>query len=96
MVTDSRVFGLFDKRSGELKLMNQPVKKKLGFNNDMDGGPVIWPAYISTNDELVSFIHPEEFIEYYDKIPHPSAGLTEIANKIEWDDNPIIIITKLK
>ena len=96
MVTDSRVFGLFDKRTGELKLMSQPIKKKLGFKNDIDGGPVIWPAYISTNDELVSFIQPEEFMEYYNNITNPSAELTEIANKIELDDNPIIIITKLK
>ena len=46
-------------------------------------GPVIWPASISANDELISFIQPEEFMEYYDKIPHPSAELTELANKIE-------------
>jgi len=96
MVTDYRVFGLFDKRTGELKLMNQPIKGKLGFYNDIDGGPVIWPEYISSNDELVSTIQPEEFMEYYNKIQNPSAALKEIANKIELDDNPIIIITKLK
>ena len=94
--TDYRVFGLFDKRTGKLKLMNQPVKKKMGFKNDLDCGPVIWPSYISTNDELVSFIQPEEFMEYYDNIANPSAELMEIANKIELDDNPIVIITKLK
>ena len=94
--TDYRVFGLFDKRIGKLKLMNQPVKQKLGFKNDLDNGPVIWPNYITTNDELVSFIHPEEFMEYYDIITNPTAELMEIANKIVMDDNPIVIITQLK
>jgi hypothetical protein len=96
MVTDYRVFGLFDKRTGKLKLMNQTIKKKLGFNNDIDGGPVIWPSYISSNDELVSFVDPEEFMEYYSQIKNPSAELREIANKIVYDDNPIVIVAKLK
>ena len=95
MVTDYRVFGLFDKRTGELKLMNQPIKEKLGFKNDIDGGPVIWPKYISSNDELVSTIQPEEFMEYYNNIQSPSAELKKIADKLEIDDNPIVIITKL-
>ena len=96
MVTDYRVFGLFDKRTGELKLMNQPIKTKLGFKNNLDGGPVIWPKYISSNDELVSTIQPEEFMEYYNKIQSPSAELKKIADKLEIDDNPIVIIAKLK
>jgi hypothetical protein len=96
MVPEYRVFGLFDKRTGELKLMNQPIRKKLGFNNDIDRGPVIWPTYISSKDELVSFVHPEEFLEYYYNIIDPSAELTEIAKKLKSDDNPVVIIAKLK
>jgi len=94
--TDYRVFGIFDKRTGQLKLMNQPIKKKLGFRNDIDGGPVIWPAYISSNDELISTIQPEEFMDYYSRIMNPSAELRKIAEQIEFDDNPIVIVTKLK
>ena len=96
MVTNYQVFGLFDKRTGELKLMNQPIKRKLGFKNDLDGGPVIWPKYISSNDELVSTIQPEEFMEYYNNIKNPSAELKEIADKIDIYDNPIVIVAKLK
>ena len=90
------VYGVFDKRTGELTLMYQPIKEKFGFNNDIDGGPVIWPEYISSNDELVSYIQPEEFMEYYNKIQNPSAELKEIADKLEIDDNPIVIVAKLK
>jgi len=94
--TQTDVRGIFDKRTGKLALMRQPVKGKFGFKNDIDGGPVIWPDYISTNNELVTMIQPSEFMEYYDKITNPSAELTEIAHRIEWDDNPIVIVAKLK
>jgi len=87
---------VFDKRTGKLTLMLQPVKGKFGFNNDIDGGPVIWPLYISSENELVSVINPEEFMEYYAINKNPSAELTELANKLKLDDNPIVIIAKLK
>ena len=95
-VTNSYVYGVFDKRTGELTFMRQPIKEKLGFKNDIDNGPVIWPKYISSNDELVSTIQPEEFMEYYNKIQNPSAALKEIADRLEIDDNPIVIVAKLK
>lgn len=94
--TNSIVYGLFDKRTGKLTLMRQPQKGKLGLKNDVDNGPVIWPSYITPNDELVSLISPEEFMEYYENNPNPSAELTEVANKLELDDNPIVIVAKLK
>ena len=93
---NTNVNGIFDKRTGKLTLMLQPIKGKLGFKNDIDGGPVLWPKYISSNNELVTYIQPIEFMEYYAKIENPSAELTAIANKIKWDDNPIVIVAKLK
>lgn len=90
------VYGIFDKRTGEFVLMRQPVKGKLGLKNDVDNGPIIWPSYITPNDELVSLISPEEFMEYYENNPNPSAELTGVANRLELDDNPIVIVAKLK
>ena len=65
--TNYTVCGVFDKRTGKLKLMNQPIERKLGFKNDIDNGPVIWPHYISSNNELVSYIQPEEFMDIMKK-----------------------------
>jgi hypothetical protein len=90
------VHGVFDKRTGELTLMRQPVKGKLGFRNDIDNGPVIFPHYISSNNELVTYIQPEEFMDYYARISNPSAALKEIADRLRIDDNPIVIVAKLK
>ena len=41
--------------------MKQPIKGELGFCNDVDGGLVIWPQYISTNDEIVTSISADAF-----------------------------------
>ena len=90
------VYGVFDKNSGELALMKQPIKGKLGFKNDVDNGPVIWPHYISSNNELVTYISVEEFLEYYDKVENPSPQMAEIAKNAKIDDNLIVIIAKLK
>ena len=90
------VYSVFDKRTGVLTLMRQPIKGNLGFKNDIDNGPIIFPHYISSNNELVTFIQPEEFMEYYNKTQNPSAELKKIADKLQIDDNPIIIVAKLK
>ena len=95
-VFNTKVHGVFDKTSGELILMRQPIKGKFGFKNDIDNGPVIWPNYISSNNELVSYVNAEEFLEYYDNIDNPAPQMTEIAKNLSWNDNPIVIIAKLK
>ncbi len=96
IVTNSMVFGLFDKNTKTLNLMNQPIKRKLGLKNDIDGGPVIWPLYISTNDELVTSVSSDDFLEYFDQIENPTPELVHIAKQVKSDDNPIIVIAKLK
>lgn len=94
--TNTSVYSLFDKSTGELILMNQPEKGKLGFKNDIDNGPVIWPSYISSNNEIVACISAEDFLEHYEKMKTPTPRISEIAKKIKEDDNPILAIVKLK
>ena len=94
--TNSDVCGIFDKSTGRLTLMRQPIKTKLGLNNDIDGGPVIWPQYISSNNELVTYVSAEEFLDYYAKIEKPTPQMMEVSKGITVDDNPIVIIVKLK
>ena len=90
------VYGVFDKRTGDLTLMRQPIKGKLGFKNDIDNGPVFFPHYISSKNELVTYISAEDFLDYYDKIENPTPKMTEVAKNINLDDNEIVIIAKLK
>ena len=93
---NSNVCGVFDKSLGKLTLMRQPIKEKLGFKNDIDNGPVLWPHYISSNNELVTYITAEEFFEYYGKIEKPTPQMIELSKRIAIDDNPIAIVAKLK
>ena len=93
---NKNTYGVFDKFTGELILMGQPIKGKLGFKNDLDNGPVIWPHYISSNNELVTYISAEDFLEYYSKIENPTPQMTEIAKNVKPDDNEIVIVVKLK
>ena len=76
--------------------MRQPEKGKFGFKNDVDNGPVIWPHSISSNNELVTYISVDEFMEYYEKNENPTPQLKTIAEKVNFDDNQIVIIAKLK
>jgi len=62
--------------------MKQPIKGKLGFNNDIDGGPVVWPHYVSSNNELVTYISTEEFLDYFDKIENPTPQMIEISKRL--------------
>ena len=91
------VYGVFDKRTGALALMRQPIKGILGFKNDIDDLlPVFWPKYISPNNEMVTNISAEEFLNYYKKVENPTLQMTEIAKNIKWDDNDIVVVVKLK
>ncbi len=92
----SDVYSVFDKQTGKLILMNQPTKGKLGFKNDIDNGPAIWPKYISSKNEMVACISVDDFMEAYAKIENPTLQLTEVAKKVAMEDNPILAIVKLK
>ena len=91
------VLALFNKDTGKLVLMNQPVKHKyLGFRNDLDGGPAFWPKYISSKDEMVTWFMAEEFLEIYGQLPNPSPELKAVAEKLDPDDNPVLMVVQLK
>ena len=94
--TNNSVYGVFHKSTGKLILMQQPIKGKLGFKNDFDNGPVLWPHYISSNNELVTHMSAEDFLDYVDKMEKPTPQMIELSNRISVDDNPIVIIAKLK
>lgn len=91
------VFGLFNKSTGKLTLLNQPVKHKyLGFRNDLDGGPCFWPIYISPDEEMVTWFSADKFLEIYETLPNPSPELKALAEKLIPDDNPVLMIVQLK
>lgn len=91
------VYGLFDKETGNLTFLNQPVKHKyLGFKNDLDGGPCFWPKYVSSDDKMISWWLAEDFLEIYEQLENPSPALKEMAEKLTPEDNPVLMVVTLK
>jgi len=94
--TNFNVYGVFNKKTGELKLLNQPEKGKQGFKNDLDGSMVFWPNYISSDGKMVSFCDAQDFLDYYESLEDPSPEIKRLAANLSSDSNPIIVIANLK
>lgn len=91
------VYGLFDKKTGDLTLLNQPVKHKyLGFKNDLDGGPCFWPKYVSSDEKMVTWWNAEDFLSIYEQLENPSPELKKLAEKLTPEDNPVLMVVTLK
>lgn len=89
------VCGIFNKENGELTLMKEPVKGKLGFKNDIDTGLVFWPYSQCFDNSLVSMYSADKFKSFADSSVS-SANVKEIAARLDENDNPVVVIVKLK
>jgi len=76
-----------------------------GLINDLDAGPNIWPRTVKDDNIIVSWIDAFKFKEYIasdafknstPKYPEKKQELERLANSIHEDDNPIIILIKVK
>ena len=95
---------IFDKRKGQVFIMQKEQNLK-GFYNDIDGGMPFLPAYINGKQELVSFLYPYEIKEiltneYFARknILDEAANLRlkEMIMRLQEDDNPVVVIARLK
>lgn len=85
----------FKKKSGEFTFLSQPEKNMLGFIDDLEGGPPVWPYYVSEDNYMIASISAYEFKEYIisNNVSEKYRTITESINE---SDNPIIIKVKLK
>lgn len=91
------VYALFEKETGNLTFLNQPVKHKyLGFKNDLDGGPCFWPEYVSSDEKMVTWWNAEDFLSIYEQLENPSPELKKLAEKLTPEDNPVLMVVTLK
>jgi len=89
------VVAIYDKNKSELILMNQPVKGKMGFKDDIEGGPVFWPRTVSTQEYLVAAHTAVAFMEFAEK-SDCSGKIKDMAAGLNENDNPVIALVKLK
>ncbi len=88
-------YGLFNKNTGEVTLMNQPVKGKKGFKEDFENGPTFWPKTISSQDYLVAAYTAVEFMDFAEN-NNCSGKIKELAAGLNENDNPVVALVKLK
>lgn len=88
-------YGLFNKNTSEVTLMNQPVKGKKGFMEDFENGPTFWPKTISSQEYLVAAYTAVEFMDFAEN-NNCSEKIKELAAGLNENDNPVVALVKLK
>ena len=102
--TDGRVFGIYD-IAQNVNILLDTHQQQRGFINDMDGGLSFFPRHYAGNGEVIDIWTPEDMLEILTEeyfaaktISDPEAHqrLREILRNLVWDDNPVVVIARLK
>jgi hypothetical protein len=84
--------GYYDKESQQVYISSAPDLEKPGYV--ITGIPVRFnPISINKNKKMIARIDPAELIKYKDRI---ASKYKHLFQNIQEDDNPIVIIAKLK
>ncbi|MHC1779762.1 MAG: 6-bladed beta-propeller [Bacteroidales bacterium] len=88
-------YGLFNKKTGEFTLLNQPVKGIPGFRDDILKGPPVVVHHLSGDNTGSQMILATDFKEYVSK-NSTSPQLKKIADNLKDEDNPVIALIKVR
>ena len=98
--------GIYDMANNKTRLLEtDPVSRLTGLINDIDGGFSFWPKYYSSANELIDVLQvyamkeiltEKYFAAHEIKDPQAHQKLKELLKNLEFDDNPVIVIAKLK
>jgi len=76
-----------------------------GLENDYDGGINLVPEYKVGDSMLISWLYPYEIMNYVSsktfkssnpKYPDKKKELEKLANSLDENDNPVLMLLKLK
>jgi hypothetical protein len=91
---NGKQFGVWDKKAEKFYRVFDESFGAYGFSDDIMGGIPFVPTY-TTGSYLVSYIHAVKFIESSKNFGKDN-DFKEIVSKIKEEDNPILIIGKIK
>ena len=86
--TNTTVNAIYNKRSGELSLLNQPIPRTLGLKNNINNGATFWPKSITEKQELISWHNALDLITLAEE---GKIDQSIVAN-LKEDDNPVVVI----
>lgn len=100
------VAGIYDAVNKTTRLLDtDPFTHMDGMINDLDGGLSFWPKYYSSDNELIDIWRAVDMKEYLTdayfatheiKDPKAHQKLKELLQKLDEEDNPVIVVGKYK
>jgi len=94
-ITHSLACSIFDKKSGEFSFIDPCDLNEFGIIDDIYGGPAFWPMYISKDDYMINIIDAYKFIQYA-QTHKVTEKIKKIADSLNENDNPVVVLVKLK
>ena len=100
-----RIFGIYDISRNRNILLDTDQHLQQGIINDINGGLSFIPQFYAGNGEVVGVWNPEDMLEvlteeYFAtqtiKDPEAHQRLRAILRNLEFDDNPVIVVARLK
>ncbi|NCB19198.1 MAG: 6-bladed beta-propeller [Bacteroidia bacterium] len=85
----------FDKQTGITSSLEPDPSKQWGFIDDFHNGPTIWPVSISDSNHMIAFVPALTFKEAFSG-KDTNSKYAQMANSLSDNDNPVVIIVKLK
>ena len=102
---DSEVYGIYDIAANTNILLNTDAHRQKGIINDINGGLPFFPRYYAGNGIVVDYwtaenmkeiLNDEYFATQTIKDQAGHQKLKEILKNMKDDDNPVVVIAKLK
>lgn len=80
--------GIFDKKSNRLSIVK----------DDIENYPCFYPNFSDGENSVISYVSTTDAIEFLNqnKIKNVYKPFSSVAEKVKIEDNPVIIIAKLK
>jgi len=101
-----KTLGVYDIVNKKTRLLDtDPISRMLGLMNDLDGGLSFWPRYYTSDNELIDvweaydmkeILTEEYFAGHTIRNPQSHQNLKNLLKTLKEDDNPVIVIGKLK
>jgi hypothetical protein len=97
--TDSPILAIFNKSGRELVFLEHEEAGRYGMVNDLDGGLAFWPRRVYNDSVMIDYLDAYEIVEYYENHSEDASMkpfFRDMAENLNINDNPVLVVTKIK